>query len=150
MTRTPEEYKGHTSDPCSPNMCGFPTLGRPGSELPGPVPTQTTLSLNTAPASATFWHFTATVEYPLASSSGAEILYTAPHATSFISSLPSTARFYQPSTVKLKRNTHVTLPCVTWAFMQEDTFIKLLNAHGDLGNQHTRTFCKASQSVLPI
>lgn len=66
MTLTPEEYKGHTSDPCSPNMCGFLTPGKPGSEPPGLEPTQTTVSLNTAPANATFWHFAATGESPLA------------------------------------------------------------------------------------
>ena len=64
-TLTPEEYKGHTSDPCSPDMCGFPAPGKPGSEPPGPAPTQTTVSLNRAPANAAFWHFAATGKYPL-------------------------------------------------------------------------------------
>lgn len=58
---------------------------------------------------------------------------------------PPLTRFNQPRAVELKRTTCVTLPCVTWAFTQEDTFIKLLNAHGGLENHKTRMLCKASE-----
>lgn len=151
MTLTPEEYKGHTSDPCSPDMCGFLAPGKPGSEPPGPAPTQTTVSLNTAPANATFWHFAATGEYPLALKPRQRLRFIRNLSGNFlhlISSLPK-----HVSTSPAQRNQRETL---VWYHLMlpgrlpKRVFIKLLNAHEGLGNQHTRMLWRAFQSVLAI
>lgn len=102
MTLTPKEYKGHTSDSRSPNMCGFLALGKPGSKPPGPVPTQTTVSLNTVQANATFWHFSATGEYPLSLKPLHWDLYTT-SSNAFTSSLPSWNKFLPVSLAQNKR-----------------------------------------------
>lgn len=141
-TLTPE-YKGHTSDPCSPNMCGFLTPGKPGSELPGRVPTQTMVNLNTTPANTTFWHFPATGEYPLALKPHQGLRFITQPPSSHL--FPPRTSFYQHSTEKCLCG---IISCYL-AFTQEKKFT-LLNAHGDLGNQHTRMLCRVFQLVLAI
>lgn len=144
-SRTGED-KGHTSAPRSPNLCGFLTLGEPGSQPPGPEPMQTTVSLNTAQANATFWHFPATGEYPWALKPHQWLRFI----QNQLPSSPLSSHSHVSTSPERKNQGGRLYDIALWACTQPGKFIRLLNAHGDLGNQQTRMLCKVSVSLLAV